>query len=1054
MRAEGQDLAQSSVLSPQSSMPWAERLIEYGLLALFVLIPLPFGGVETWAVTLLELYVLGLALLWLVKSIVRGELRFVRTPLWLPLLLFSGLIFVQLLLNVSISQFSSPDRFLKTSFPGTLFYHGTRSAFLLYLTYAAVFLLLVDTLRDRRRMDRFVLVNVLWGGTLAFYGLIEHLSGHHAILGWGNIYNRSRLFGTFVNPDHFAAYLEMLLPLALGYLLAGSFRRFRRRGSSGHRSREDPAKGILIGLSAVVMGVALLFTLSRAGIVSFLLAILFLLGCLGVLEAASQKRLVMAAVLTAILGYAAWIGIEPLLAQFETGRGVADLASRVTAYKSSLQIVKDFPWLGTGLGTFERVFRRYQPRELDYRWLWQHLHNDLLQLLIEVGLIGFLIFGLAFYLFYKDTFFCHLLGRGTCPSGGLVQKRNDSYNVSLLLGALTGTAAIFFHSLLDFSLKIPANAVVLSGLLAIALSAAHVRFQGGERELLVPERQWPLSPFARGMLGFAMLLFGLGASLLIVRAYWAEARYLQAIELVTSSERNPTTLPRLGKAEVDQREQIFTLLKTAVTLDGTKAAYHAALADVYEQRGLRAWTLGISPEDHLLQEASARWGESRKWLEEAKAEYLLALRLDPFNADYHERLAWLYSNLALLNSQDGGQTGSSADLLQLALAQFQMARTLDPNSPEGHRAIGLFALQLPSRMPEVGQDPAIAPLQEEELKAFQQAVELDPSLLPGVVARLLHFTQEFDTLAKAVPPHPEDFVHLARLLERQGLKAQAKAALKQAVDLAPNWAKSLYYWLLARHLFRKGELNESVAVLDLALRFDPRNPDLQLQKAEALSALREDAKALEAYQVAFNLAAGEPVPPPQADAASTRGSRRPLPSARERLIQDLLNEELKGERAYPAKALRVMAAMAAFYHARGRYTEAIALWEKIIAEDPLNPAARFGLGKSYDAVGAWVSAQEQYKKAIELNPRQAPYRAWVAKRYYEHTMFYQAINQWQEIARLEPTNVEPRLLIAATYARLGAHREAILEYERVLQIQPDHAEARRALAQLRGRLGG
>lgn len=1046
MRPGGQDF-------PQPSIPWAERLIEYGLLALFVLVPLPFGSVETWAITLLELFVLGLTVLWLVKSLVRGELSFVRTPLSLPLLLFSGLIVVQLLLYVSISQFSSPDRLLRTSFPGTLFYHGTRSAFLLYLTYAAVFFLLVETLRDRRRLDRFVLVNVLWGGILAFYGLIEHLSGHHAILGWQNIYNRGRLFGTFVNPDHFAAYLEMLLPLALGYLLAGSFRRLRHRGSSGRRSREDPAKGILIGLSAVVMGVALLFTLSRAGIVSFLLAILFLLGCLGVLEAASQKRLVLTAVLTAILGYVAWIGIEPLLARFEAERGVADLASRLTAYKGGLQIVKEFPWLGTGLGTFERVFRKYQPRELDYQGLWSHLHNDLLQLLIEAGLIGFLIFGLAFFSFYKDALFCHLLGRGTCPSGGVVQKRNDAYNLSLLLGALTGTVAIFFHSFLDFSLRIPANAVVLSGLLAVALQAAHLRFQGGEGELLVPGRALPLSPPARGVLGLVMVLFGLGASLLIVRAYWAETKYLHAVELVAKSGRNPTTLPGLGKAEADQREQIFTLLKTAVTLDGTMATYHAALADIYEQQGLRAWTLGISPEDRLLQELSARWGESRKWLEEAKAEYLAALRLDPFNADYHERLAWLYSNLALLNSQDGGQTGSSADLLQRALAQFQTARTLDPNSPEGHRAIGLFALQLPSRMPEVGQGPA-APLRGEELQAFQQAVELDPSLLPGVLARLLHFTQDFDTLAKAVPPHPEDFVHLARLLERQGLKTQAKAALKQAIDLAPNWAKSLYYWLLARYLSRKGEWHEAVAVLDLALRFDPRNPDLQLQKAEALSALGKEEEALEAYQVAFNLAAGEPAPPPRADAASAKGSRRPLPSARERLIQDLLNEELKEEAAYPAKALRVMAAMAAFHHARGRYTEAIALWEKITAEDPLNPAARFGLGKSYDAVGAWVSAQEQYKKALELNPRQVSYRAWVAKRYYEHSMFYQAINQWQEIARLEPTNVEPRLLIAATYARLGAHREALLEYERVLQIQPGHAEARRALAQLRGRLGG
>ena len=75
--------------------------------------------------------------------------------------------------------------------------------------------------------------------------------------------------------------------------------------------------------------------------------------------------------------------------------------------------------------------------------------------------------------------------------------------------------------------------------------------------------------------------------------------------------------------------------------------------------------------------------------------------------------------------------------------------------------MGVFAVQLPSRMPQLAKDPRIASLQDEALNAFREAVEIQRSRLPGVVARLLPLTQEFETLARAVPPYHEDFVSLA-----------------------------------------------------------------------------------------------------------------------------------------------------------------------------------------------------------------------------------------------------------------------------------------------------
>src|SRR5262249_46149395 len=97
--------------------------------------------------------------------------------------------------------------------------HTARSLFVL-LTYASAYVLVVNVVRAREQLDRLVGVLVAFGGLLAFFSVLDYLTGHAWLLWWRDRPLRGRLAGTFPNPDHFAAWLTMAICLGLGWLAA------------------------------------------------------------------------------------------------------------------------------------------------------------------------------------------------------------------------------------------------------------------------------------------------------------------------------------------------------------------------------------------------------------------------------------------------------------------------------------------------------------------------------------------------------------------------------------------------------------------------------------------------------------------------------------------------------------------------------------------------------------------------------------------------------------------------------------------------------------------
>lgn len=302
-----------------------------------------------------------------------------------------------------------------------------------------------------------------WGRRVAGAGLVaaalfQVLYGARSWMGDGRLWGREvagtgeRLRGTFVNPDHFALYLEIVLPVVLA---AGWW--------CVRRVKKEPMefKVLVAGpplLVWLLLFVALAFTGSRAGLVAGLFAAVLQ----GVLIAATARHWKpgVSGLVAAAMGLlaVAFIGLQEGL-----GRWLATSAHELTwndrleVYGRTLDLWQRFPLLGSGLATFREAFPAVQGSPSPGAW-W-HAHNDYLELLATTGLAGAALLLVALV----------AVVRGLLRALRAGHRTEDRCAAAAALGAL---AAVAIHSLFDFGLTMPANAATLAILCGLGIAAA------------------------------------------------------------------------------------------------------------------------------------------------------------------------------------------------------------------------------------------------------------------------------------------------------------------------------------------------------------------------------------------------------------------------------------------------------------------------------------------------------------------------------------------------------------------------------------------------------
>jgi len=453
-------------------------LIMAGLVGLVVFAPIVMGAVAPWARSVVFCTALTLLALWLIQGVRRGRLRIARTWLWLFVSLFFAIAAIQLIpLSPGLLSAISPgtaETYREVAQNGldgarslSLFPYATRTEILRFGALAMIFLVVSHTVRTRRQAAIIIMALVAVGVFEALYGMGEHFSGGNRVFWHARTAHLAAATGTFLNKNHFAGLLEMILPATLGLLL-GILPRRRSGGSARVRivealsSREIHVR-LFLTAAAVMLAVAICFSLSRAGVLSMLISLIVLAVCLGLSAGFRKYTLLLLAVVMAILLVAAVIGAEIVVERVEeaaAGRS-ASWIDRLDLSRSGIAQVRQFPLLGTGLGSFRYAFERFQSPRFDNR-IADFLHNDWLQVFCEMGFVGGVLVALGFLVFIITT-------------ARIAFSRRDAFCRWVSLGALLGVGAMLIHSLFDYNLlKITSNGVVFATLLGLSFAVVRM----------------------------------------------------------------------------------------------------------------------------------------------------------------------------------------------------------------------------------------------------------------------------------------------------------------------------------------------------------------------------------------------------------------------------------------------------------------------------------------------------------------------------------------------------------------------------------------------------
>ncbi|PYU32068.1 MAG: hypothetical protein DMG28_13085 [Acidobacteria bacterium] len=400
------------------------RALRIGIFILVTFAVLAHGAVEAWSEAVLEIGAAALFVVWGVLVFQGRQVELSWNRLVWVLVAFGGIALLQLLARWTVYPYLTKVELLKLS------------AYLLLIFLAGQ---AFRTLEERQGFAWFLLV-LAFG--VSVFGIVQYLTFNGKLYWIRELRYGGIPFGPYVNRNHFAGLMELLIPPGLAILVLRAERR-------------DLLP--LVGLFTLLPIGALFMAASRGGIASFLVQLGLLALLIG--QRRGERKHLVTGAMVFLLGtvVVAWLGIGPTLERFATFQSLeVNEARRLAMMKDSWRIFLDHPWLGTGLGTLQSVYPRYE--SLYDGKVVNHAHNDYVEVLAETGVPGALCCLLFIVLLFQSA-----LARLRSSRGPL--------DFALRAGALVACAGLLVHSLADFNLHIPSNALLFLLQAALASSA-------------------------------------------------------------------------------------------------------------------------------------------------------------------------------------------------------------------------------------------------------------------------------------------------------------------------------------------------------------------------------------------------------------------------------------------------------------------------------------------------------------------------------------------------------------------------------------------------------
>lgn len=407
--------------------------------------PIAFGAVEPWSTFVVEVGSVALTLLWLAKQWVDREINILWNPLFLPMAAFGVLVTAQIAFHVSAYR------------------HDTISGAMLFCAYAMLCFLATQMLIRSSQARKIAVILGLFGFAFAAFALLQSIAPNGKLYWIRQPRMGGWIFGSYVNHNHYAGLMELLVPIPLVISLS-------------HLT--DERERIAAGVASAVMIGTIFLSGSRGG----MLAIFVELVIVAVLMLRRKKTARIAvsliasvAVLVAIL---AWLGGKELTSRVTSisteARSEISGGMRVSIDKDAVRMFRVKPIMGWGLRNFPIVYPQF--RSFYTNFFVNEAHNDYLQLLAEMGLLGFGVMAWFLVVLYRRA--VRKIGNWT-----------SDVSSAVTLACTLGCTGLLVHSFFDFNLQIPANAALFYVFSSIAAGPALLQRAKKRRPMETDEEQ-------------------------------------------------------------------------------------------------------------------------------------------------------------------------------------------------------------------------------------------------------------------------------------------------------------------------------------------------------------------------------------------------------------------------------------------------------------------------------------------------------------------------------------------------------------------------------------
>ena len=415
-KQSGMIIATRFQIRPQPLSNLLGSVLLYAVFGLLMFGPLAFGGVEPWSIFVLEAGSALLLLLWVVKQCLDGEIKLRPNVLYLPMGAFGLLIFFQIV------------------FRATAYEHDSINGGLLFCAYAILCFLAGQTLLRSAQARKLAVILSVYGCAFASLALLQGIAPNGKLYWLREPRLGGWIYGPYVNHNHYAGLMEMLVPIPLVLSLT----------RMAHKKER-----LVAAAAAAIMAGTIFLSGSRGGMLALMVELMILAIVLVRQQKGMRLALATGAFLAILIGLSVWLGGA------ELGQRIFSISTearteisgglRWNIDRDAFRMFLKRPVTGWGLGTFPVVYPQF--RSFYTNFFVNQAHDDYMQLLVETGLLGFGIMIWFLVALYRKAW--KKIGNWTSDVSGAVA-----------LACILGFTGILIHSAVDFNLQIPANAAL------------------------------------------------------------------------------------------------------------------------------------------------------------------------------------------------------------------------------------------------------------------------------------------------------------------------------------------------------------------------------------------------------------------------------------------------------------------------------------------------------------------------------------------------------------------------------------------------------------------